>query len=342
VAAADYLSALAHWWGGDAPGGGPFAARAVATYQDLGDVAGILRALQVHAHILLIEGRAAAAREALEEGERLARLQGDEVALANYVHELGSVVAYTGDDVRAWAHFEEAAAIRGRLGSANVGMSLGALGMLACARGDSATAGRLLRNGLVALAPPERPINLGLVLGHCGLALEGLAVVALRAGDVGRAARLSAAVDAMATAGYAASTFATRYRFGRLRAMRDAELKRLSSAQSAAWQTALAEGARLDTADHNSLEALLRFARDPEAVGPPASTGGGRTADGLTAREAEVLRLVAQGMTDRQIAAALVISEKTVGRHLEHVFNKLGVSSRTTAAIAYRDTLNQR
>jgi DNA-binding NarL/FixJ family response regulator len=52
----------------------------------------------------------------------------------------------------------------------------------------------------------------------------------------------------------------------------------------------------------------------------------------LTPREVEVLRLVAQGKTDRQIAAELVISEKTVGRHLENIFGKLDVSSRTAAA----------
>jgi predicted ATPase/DNA-binding CsgD family transcriptional regulator len=338
MAAADYISALAHWWGGDAPGGAPFSARAVATYREMGDSAGILRALQVYAHILLIEGQASAAQEALEEGARLARRQEDAVALANYVHELGSVVAYTGDDDRAWAHFEEAAAIRRRLGSANLGMSLGALGMLAGARGDNATAGHLLRGALAALAPPERPLNLGLILGHGTLPLEGLAVVALRAGDLRRAARLSAAVDAMGGAGYAASTFATRYRFGRLRAMRDAELQQLSPAQHAAWETALAESAAFDPNDRAILEALLRFARAPDAVEPREEPRRGKDVNGLTAREAEVLRLVTQGMTDRQIAAELVISEKTVGRHLEHVFNKLGVSSRTAAAVAYRDT----
>jgi DNA-binding NarL/FixJ family response regulator len=71
-------------------------------------------------------------------------------------------------------------------------------------------------------------------------------------------------------------------------------------------------------------------AREP----PPGRT---RILGGLTARQAEVLRLVAQGKTDRQIAGELIISEKTVGRHLEHIFAKLGVSSRTAAAVVYRD-----
>lgn len=55
---------------------------------------------------------------------------------------------------------------------------------------------------------------------------------------------------------------------------------------------------------------------------------------GLTAREMEVLRVVAAGSTNREIAVALVLSEKTVARHLSNIFTKLGVSSRS-AATAY-------
>lgn len=55
---------------------------------------------------------------------------------------------------------------------------------------------------------------------------------------------------------------------------------------------------------------------------------------GLTAREAEVLRLVAAGKTNRDIAVELVISEHTVARHLQNMFAKLGVSTRA-AATAY-------
>ncbi len=53
---------------------------------------------------------------------------------------------------------------------------------------------------------------------------------------------------------------------------------------------------------------------------------------GLTAREAEVLRLVAAGRTNREIAAELFISEHTVARHLQNTFAKLGVSTRSAAA----------
>ena len=53
---------------------------------------------------------------------------------------------------------------------------------------------------------------------------------------------------------------------------------------------------------------------------------------GLTARELEVLRLIAAGNSNRAIAAELVISEHTVARHTQNIFAKLGVSSRTAAS----------
>ena len=61
---------------------------------------------------------------------------------------------------------------------------------------------------------------------------------------------------------------------------------------------------------------------------------------GLTARELEVLRLVATGKTNRSIAADLILSEKTVARHVSNIFTKLGVSSRSAAtAYAYEHRL---
>jgi DNA-binding NarL/FixJ family response regulator len=52
---------------------------------------------------------------------------------------------------------------------------------------------------------------------------------------------------------------------------------------------------------------------------------------GLTAREVEVLRLVAQGLTDAQVAEQLVISRRTVNWYLTSIYSKLGVSSRSAA-----------
>jgi ATP/maltotriose-dependent transcriptional regulator MalT len=61
---------------------------------------------------------------------------------------------------------------------------------------------------------------------------------------------------------------------------------------------------------------------------------------GLTARELEVLRFVAAGKTNRSIAAELVLSERTVDRHVSNILTKLGVSSRAAAtAYAYENEL---
>ena len=54
--------------------------------------------------------------------------------------------------------------------------------------------------------------------------------------------------------------------------------------------------------------------------------------DGLTAREGEVLRLLAQGMTSAQIAEQLIISVVTVNFHVRSIYSKLGVTSRAAAA----------
>ena len=60
----------------------------------------------------------------------------------------------------------------------------------------------------------------------------------------------------------------------------------------------------------------------------------------LTARECEILRLVATGATNKAIAERLILSDKTVARHMSNIFGKLGVSSRSAAtAYAYEHQL---
>jgi DNA-binding CsgD family transcriptional regulator len=87
------------------------------------------------------------------------------------------------------------------------------------------------------------------------------------------------------------------------------------------------------------LELLAERARLDLAPPPEARDGGGDLEEslGLTRREAEVLRLVARGYTNREIADTLVISVKTAGVHVSHILRKLGARNRReAAAIAHR------
>ena len=54
---------------------------------------------------------------------------------------------------------------------------------------------------------------------------------------------------------------------------------------------------------------------------------------GLSRREVDVLRLAARGLTSRQIADRLFISPKTTDHHIQHIYNKIGVSTRAAAAL---------
>ena len=93
-------------------------------------------------------------------------------------------------------------------------------------------------------------------------------------------------------------------------------------------------------ADEEDAVLELRAARSAfERLGAAADAAGAAAALGepqdrprrMTGREVEVLRLVAAGKTNREIAAELVISEHTVARHVQNIYAKLEVSSRSGA-----------
>jgi HD-GYP domain-containing protein (c-di-GMP phosphodiesterase class II) len=89
----------------------------------------------------------------------------------------------------------------------------------------------------------------------------------------------------------------------------------------------LGEMVRGGTLEKRTVDAVL------EAAGAaPLKVRQGHPA-GLTDREVEVLRLVARGRTNREIAKALVITEKTAGHHVEHIYAKAGISTRVGAAL---------
>ena len=104
---------------------------------------------------------------------------------------------------------------------------------------------------------------------------------------------------------------------------------------TASLREALATFERLDAvpaADAAAVELRRRGVRVGSRRGRTAGEPGNPS--GLTDRELEVVRLVAAGFTNPQIAAALYISRKTAEHHVSSILVKLGVSSRTEAATA--------
>ncbi len=96
-----------------------------------------------------------------------------------------------------------------------------------------------------------------------------------------------------------------------------------SRLDEAAWTAAWAEGRAM------SPEQAVEYALEQEAT--PEPTTPEPYPAGLSAREAEVLRLVAQGMTNAEVAEKLFISSRTVDWHLGSIYRKLGFHSRTEA-----------
>jgi DNA-binding CsgD family transcriptional regulator len=120
------------------------------------------------------------------------------------------------------------------------------------------------------------------------------------------------------------------YETARLRALVGLACRALGDDDTAALELEAARGV------FAQLGASPDLARVDSLIGPAASSDS----DGLTPRELQVLRLVAAGETNKAIASELVLSERTVDRHVSNIFAKLGVSSRAAAtAHAYEHGL---
>jgi DNA-binding CsgD family transcriptional regulator len=112
------------------------------------------------------------------------------------------------------------------------------------------------------------------------------------------------------------------YEVARVRVLVGLACRALGDDDTAQLELDVARGAFEQLGAAPDLALLDSLARAPQSA----------DTHGLTARELEVLRLVAAGKTNREIAAALVVSEHTVARHVQNIFAKLRVSSRTAAS----------
>jgi non-specific serine/threonine protein kinase len=236
------------------------------------------------------------------------------VALAQ--SNLADVVRWQGDIARA-----SALAAVGLAGSRAVGdpwgtaFGLGVLAAVACEQRELPRAAELYGESLATW------MSLGDRRGVAGT-LAGVAGVAVADGDYPRAARLLGAAAALGDAVHSNML----HDYERVLAATRAGLDK--TAFDEAWTA----GRALDQAD---VAAVIG------ALGEPAAEPVGRgDATGLTRRERDVLRLLAESRTDREIAEALYLSPRTVSWHVSAILAKLGTSSRRDAAArARRDRL---
>ena len=230
---------------------------------------------------------------------------------------------YQGDHATARALLAEALALYRAVGDKRgTAFALNRLGLVAHEEGDLATARALLVEGLTLCKE----------LGHkrgISESLEALARLAGAQRQAGRAAQLGGAAEALRAAIGAPMPPVERVRHERALVAARGQLA------AGAWAAAWTAGQVLPPEE--AVVLALAVPDGPEAgaatPAPPGTTSASPPYPaGLTAREIEVLRLVAEGLTDPQVAERLFLSPRTVNQHLRSVYNKLGVSSRAAAA----------
>jgi len=157
--------------------------------------------------------------------------------------------------------------------------------------------------------------------------LEGLAIAVTTQGHVEWAARLWGCADAIRqNVGTPMRTFE---RAINELSMAAARTQLGEEAFAAAW----AEGRSMTPEEVLPAQGPVTISAHPRTEQPstPLTKLPSAYPDGLTAREVEVLRLVAMGLTNEQVAEQLVISPRTVTTHLTSIYGKIQVSSRSTA-----------
>lgn len=272
------------------------------------------------AHDLIIQGEYTQARPLLDESLTLCRIADSKGGVAYTLSLLAQMALEQGDVDSASAHLAESLRLNQEVGHRqSIARSLSSLANVVMLQKDDRRAETLY----------EESLDLATALEHQGLmisCLEGLAVVATMRGQFTRAARLWGAAETIRLNRSTSLLQGISAQETQARTQARAHLgeKRFT----AAWE----EGRALSPHD-----ALALPAQEPVSpLRPSVAKPGTKTRfpDHLTQREIEVLRLVAEGLTDAQVAQQLVLSPGTVSWYLRSIYRKLGVSSRTAATRA--------
>jgi DNA-binding CsgD family transcriptional regulator len=295
---------------GDYARGAELSGQGAAVLRPLDQPNHLVRALTVHGLSLAYLGDARQGRKSFAESLVVAQVAGFTWGIAMANLGLGECAYAEEDYAGAGSHFAEALTLfREARDARYVAHILADLGAVARETMDFEEAQRLLASSLTQFQ--ELQDQRGQAVG-----LDALAALAAVQGNAERAAWLFGAGHALQQAVGTAPQplFHTRYE------------RALDAAKSAlgahAFDRAWADGMRAER--H---QAIARALGDPES----SSQHAGHEA-GLTTRELDVLRLLAEGLPNRDIAERLGISPPTVARHLANIYGKLDVSTRAAAA----------
>jgi predicted ATPase/DNA-binding CsgD family transcriptional regulator len=331
---------------------------ALALFREVGDPVGSVSVLYLLANVLMFQGDYARAHALLEESRVRSKEAGDVQNHAASLMLLGLILLFQGDLARAHVCLEECLAVSREVGyKRNLGLSILFLGMVAWLQGDVARARSLLEEsmvlfkeavgrghmaevfvtqGLVSLGEGDYPaararleesLKISLELDrkwNIAQCLEGLAAVAAAQGEPVRAVWFMSAAQALREAiGTPLPSFSQAIHEFTITSVR-------TQLGEQAFDDAWAEG-RTMTPEHIlvNLEPLPKPALTTPSSASVASLP--LLHAGLTPREMDVLRLLAQGLTSAQIAERLVIGLVTVNSHVRSIYSKLGVTSRAAA-----------
>jgi predicted ATPase/DNA-binding CsgD family transcriptional regulator len=317
-------------WLGDAPRATTLLEESLALSRSAGDKVRLAYALFVLALTILIpagHSDAPRVRSLLEESLLLFRQERYQAGIARSLYGLGLWHFQQGDAATARVLFEESFALFSALGQRLwATQPLYFLGKVAAQLGDLPAAYAFYQQSLALFQELDDQQS-------SATCLEGWGAVVARQGQAAWAAQLWGAAEALRAAGgpsYLPQLLTLpgeRADDERMRTWVRAQLG------EQAFDHALAEGRAM-----TSEQALAAGQHTMPASHPPAPAKADRppvpsppSPGELTAREVEVLRLVARGLTDAQIAEALVISPRTVNAHLRSIYNKLDITSRNAA-----------
>jgi predicted ATPase/DNA-binding NarL/FixJ family response regulator len=301
---------------GDSPAAVAYAEAALALARQLGDPYALGRAHFAVGLACAYLGDAPRAVAAYTAALPLLREAEEPYWVATVLAELGDNLHRAGDVEAAVPLLDEALMLQRKIGSPyGIVIVLGERAHAALAQDDLAQAAHLFAECITTAEAigTERSVL---------SAVAGVAGVALALGQPTRAVRLLGAVAAARETSGAGRTADGAYFEQRI--MAEARTKLAEPAFPVTWDEGLALPLTDAVADALALAASIAV--------PPPPVHGDAAVLGLTPRELDVLRLLAQGHSDKEIAAALFIGTRTVQTHVGNLFAKLGVNGRTEAA----------